>query len=228
MYTLSAWGPILVVAYVVVFIHQYHKSDPMHIFFGELCGLGLLSNHDDIVVVGAVTPVPGRDVNVIRWRGGSLPDYSYRTRFPIPVRPTSRRHPAFEMMAELGASEHPIELPHADSDASAFVFLPDGKRRSTSGAGTWWISNGEIRMNVNNRVASVLIPFHDANSCTFWRPIFRASTRSSMESSKTNIPLAFIGVQAVDDKPWRTRLRRDIALALHSAHGRALSGDSNR
>ena len=112
----------------------------------------LLDDQDDIVVVGAVTPVPGRDVNLIRWRG-SLPDYSYRIRFPIPVRPTSRRHPAFEMMADLAASERSIKLRHAGSDASAFVFLPEGKLRSANGAGTWWISNGEIRMKLNNSVA---------------------------------------------------------------------------
>ncbi len=37
--------------------------------------------------------------------------------------------------------------------------------------------------------ASGLIPFHDADSCNFWCPFFRAFTRSSMESSKTNIRL---------------------------------------
>ncbi len=42
MYTPSAWGPVLVVAYVVVFIHQYHKSGPMHTCIGELCGAGPL------------------------------------------------------------------------------------------------------------------------------------------------------------------------------------------
>ena len=40
--------------------------------------------------------------------------------------------------------------------------------------------------------------------------------------------LALVGAQAVDDKPWRARLLRDIALALHPARGRTLSGDSNR
>ena len=126
----------------------------------------LLDEHDDIVVVGAVTPVPGRDVNLIRWRSGSLPDYSYRIRFPIPVRPTSRRHPAFEMMAELAASERSIELPHAGSNASAFVFLPEGELRSASGAGAWWISNGEIRMNVNDRVAGY--PWRDFADAVGW------------------------------------------------------------
>ncbi len=43
MYTLSAWGPILVVAYVVVFIHQYHKSDPMHLLLVSYAGQ-VLSN----------------------------------------------------------------------------------------------------------------------------------------------------------------------------------------
>ena len=126
----------------------------------------LLDDHDDIVVVGAVTPVPGRDVNVIRWRGGGLPDYSYRIRFPIPVRPTSRRHPAFEMMAELAASERSIKLRHAGSKASAFVFLPEGKLRSPSGTGAWWISNGEIRMNVNNKVARY--PWRDFADAAGW------------------------------------------------------------
>ena len=125
----------------------------------------LVDEHDDIVMVGAVTPVPGRDVNLIRWRG-SLPDYSYRIRFPIPVRPTSRRHPAFEMMAGLAASERSVELPHAGSDDSALVFLPEGKLRSASGAGAWWISNGEIRVNVNDRVAGY--PWRDFADAVGW------------------------------------------------------------
>ena len=42
------------------------------------------------------------------------------------------------------------------------------------------------------------------------------------------LTLALVGVQAVDDEPWRARLLRDIALALHSVRDGTLSGDSNR
>ena len=112
----------------------------------------LLDDRDEITEVGAVTPVPGRDINVIRWRG-SFPDYSYRTRFPIPVRPTPRRHPAFQMMLELVASKRPVTLGHPGFRTIAFVFRPAGKLHSESGTGSWWISDGEIKMRFNDTVA---------------------------------------------------------------------------
>ena len=130
----------------------------------------LLDDHDDIAVIGTVNPVPGRDVNVIRWQG-SVPDYSYRTRFPIPVRPTPRRHPAFEMMADLTTFKRSIILRQAGSGAAAYVFLPEGKLRSTSGPGAWWISNGEIRIKVNERVARY--PWRDFAMRSVGRPRLR-------------------------------------------------------
>ena len=91
---------------------------------------------------------------MIRWRG-SFPDYSYRARFPIPVRPTPRRHPAFQMMIELVASKRPVALGHPGSSVSAFVFRPAGKLHSAGGAGTWWISEGEIKLKINDKVLGV-------------------------------------------------------------------------
>ena len=102
----------------------------------------LLDDRDDIIEVGTVSPVRGRDINVIRWRG-SFPDYSYRVRFPLPVRPTPRLHPAFQMMIELVASERSVTLGHPGSSTSVFVFRPAGKLHSVNGAGTWWVSEGE-------------------------------------------------------------------------------------
>ena len=127
----------------------------------------LLDDHDHIVEVGTVTPVPSRDINVIRWRG-SFPDYSYRTRFPIPVRPTPRRHPAFEMMADLVASERPVTVEHPGSGASAFVFFPAGKFHSSSATGAWWISNGEIMMKANEKVAGY--PWREFADAVGWKP----------------------------------------------------------
>ena len=125
----------------------------------------LLDDHDDIVAVGIVTPVAGRDINVIRWQG-SVPDYSYRTRFPIPVRPTPRRHPAFEMMADLTASERPVALRHAGSGASAFVFLAEGKLRSAGAPGAWWISGGDIRVKAKENVVGY--PWRDLADAAGW------------------------------------------------------------
>ena len=46
-----------------------------------------------------------------------------------------------------------------------------------------------VPLKAASLITSGLIPFHDADSCNFWCPFFRAFTRSSMESSKTNIRL---------------------------------------
>ena len=127
----------------------------------------LLDDHDDIVEVGTVTPVPGRDINVIRWRG-SFPDYSYRVRFPIPVRPTPRRHPAFQMMIELVASKRPVTIEHPGSSTSAFVFRPAGKLHSASGAGAWWISEGEVKLKINDNVAGY--PWREFADAAGWKP----------------------------------------------------------
>ena len=128
----------------------------------------LLDDRDDITEVGAVTPVPGRDINVVRWRG-SFPDLSYRARFPIPVRPTPRRHPAFQMMIELVASKRPVTLGRSGSSPTAFVFHPAGKLHSESGTGTWWISEGEIKMKINDKVVGYAWRvFADAAG---WKPL---------------------------------------------------------
>ena len=133
----------------------------------------ILDDRDDIVEIGAVTPVPGRDINVIRWRG-SLPDYSYRSRFPIPVRPTPRRHPAFQMMAEQVASKRPITLGRFGASPTAFVFRPAGELQSASGAGTWWISEGEIKMKIDGKVVGY--PWREFADAVGWRPPRRPAT----------------------------------------------------
>ena len=127
----------------------------------------LLDDRDDVIEVGAVVPVPGRDINVIRWRG-SFPDYSYRVRFPIPVRPTPRRHPAFQMMLEQFASKRPVTLGHPGSKPTAFVFHPSGELRSENGTGAWWISEGEIKMKFNDR--TIGYPWRDFARVAGWKP----------------------------------------------------------
>ena len=127
----------------------------------------LLDDRDDIIEVGTVSPVPGRDINVIRWRG-SFPDYSYRVRFPIPVRPTPRLHPAFQMMIELVASERPVTLGHPGSSTSVFVFRPAGKLHSVNGAGTWWVCEGEIKLKINDKVFGY--PWREFADAAGWKP----------------------------------------------------------
>ena len=111
----------------------------------------LIDGHDDLVDVGIVHPVPNRDVVVIRWQG-STTDYSLRTRYPIPIRPTPRRHPAFQMMTEIAASARPVTLDHAAAGTAAFLFTDEGGVRSASLAGTWWISEGDIKVEVNGKI----------------------------------------------------------------------------
>ncbi len=111
----------------------------------------LIDDHDDLVDVGIIHPVPNRDVVVIRWEG-STPDYSLRTRYPIPIRPTARRHPAFQMMTEIAASARLVTLDHAAAGTASFVFTDEGNLRSTSLAGTWWISEGHIKIDINGKI----------------------------------------------------------------------------
>ena len=49
-----------------------------------------------------------------------------------------------------------------------------------------------------------------------------------LSGAREAFSLALIGVQAVDDKPWRARLFRDIASALNSIRDGTLSGDKDR
>ena len=86
----------------------------------------LVDTHDDLIDVGILNQVPGRDIAVIRWKGFT-PDYSFRTRYPIPIRPTTRAHPAFEMMIELASAARPVSLDHPAANSAEFVFAPGGR-----------------------------------------------------------------------------------------------------
>ena len=111
----------------------------------------LIDDHDDLVDVGIVHSVPNRDLVVIRWQG-STPDYSFRTRYPMPIRPTPRRHPAFQMMAKIVASARAVTLDHAAAGTTAFLFTDEGDVRSASLVGTWWISEGDIKIDINGEI----------------------------------------------------------------------------
>ena len=128
----------------------------------------LLNDRDDVLKVGVVSPVSGRDINVIRWRRGSLPDISYRVRFPIPVRPTPRRHPAFRMMEELVASKRPVSPGRSGSGLADLVFRPDGRLESDAGAGRWWISKGEIRIKIGGKATGW--PWRAFAGAIGWKP----------------------------------------------------------
>ena len=127
----------------------------------------LIDAHDDLKDVGIVNPVPGRDISVVRWKG-STSDYSFRTRYPIPIRPTPRRHPAFRMTDELAASARPVTLDHPAASRAAFVFSPGGMVASGSTTGTWWISTGEIRLRIAGKTEGY--PWRDFAKAAGWTP----------------------------------------------------------
>ena len=127
----------------------------------------LIDAHDDPIDVGIVNPVPGRDIGVIRWKGGT-PDYSVRTRYPVPIRPTPRLHPAFRMMEELAASARPVPLEHPAASRVAFVVSSGGKAASGDIAGDWWISEGEIVLRIAGKTESY--PWRAFADAAGWTP----------------------------------------------------------
>lgn len=127
----------------------------------------LVDGHDDLIDVGIVTPVPHRHVNVVRWQG-STPDYSFRTRYPVPIRPTPRRHPAFRMTTDFAASARPVTLDHPAVGAAAFVFASGGKATSGRISGTWWISGGDIKLRVDGKVRAY--PWREFARAAGWTP----------------------------------------------------------
>ena len=127
----------------------------------------LIDAHDDLIDVGIVNPVPDRDISVIRWKG-STPDYSFRTRYPIPIRPTPRRHPAFQLTDELAASARPVTLDHPAASRTAFVFSSGGKATSGGIEGTWWISAGAIRLRIAGKTEGY--PWRDFAAAAGWTP----------------------------------------------------------
>ena len=127
----------------------------------------LIDRHDDVVDIGSVSALPHRDVNVIRWHG-STPDYAVRTRYPIPVRPTPRLHPAFQIVADLAVSSQPVTLHHPAASAGTFVFAADGHASSPGGKGTWWISEGEIKLLIDGKLAGY--PWREFAAAAGWKP----------------------------------------------------------
>ena len=127
----------------------------------------LIDRHDDVVDVGSVSALPHRDVNVIRWHG-STPDYAIRTRYPIPVRPTPRLHPAFQIVADLAVSSQPVKLDHPAASVGTFVFTADGHASSPGGKGTWWISEGKIKLLIDGKLVGY--PWREFADAAGWKP----------------------------------------------------------
>ena len=127
----------------------------------------LIDDHDDLVDASVIHPVPNRDVVVIRWQG-STPDYSLRTQYPMPIRPTPRRHPAFQMMTEITASTQAVTLDHDAAGTASSVFTDEGNMRSASHTGTWWISEGDVKIDVNGKIEAY--PWRDFAKAADWTP----------------------------------------------------------
>ena len=127
----------------------------------------LIDDHDDLIDVGIVNPVRNRDIVVIRWQGGT-PDYSLRTRYPIPIRPTPRLHPAFKMMREIATASQTVALDHPSASTGPLLFSDDGKVRSGSLAGVWWISEGDIKIRIAGKTAAYA--WRDFAKAAGWKP----------------------------------------------------------
>ncbi|MDE0174255.1 MAG: hypothetical protein OYH76_24665 [Defluviicoccus sp.] len=132
----------------------------------------LVDEHDDLIDVGIVNPVPNRDIVVIRWQGRT-PDYSLRTRYPIPIRPTPRRHPAFRMMKEITAASQAVALDLLAARTAPLLFSDDGKVRSGSLVGAWWISEGGIKIRIAGRTAAYA--WRDFARSAGWTPAYEPS-----------------------------------------------------
>ena len=112
-------------------------------------------------------PAPNRDVVVMRWQG-STPDYSPRTRYPMPIRATPRRHPAFPMMTETAASAQAVTLDRAAAGTAGFHFTDEGDVRSASFAGTRWISEGDVKIDIDGKTKAH--PWRDFAKAADWTP----------------------------------------------------------
>ena len=127
----------------------------------------LVDEHDDLIDVGIVNSVRDRDIVVIRWRG-STPDYSLRTRYPIPIRPTPRLHPAFQMMREIASASRAVALDLPSASTAPLLFTDDGKVLSGSLAGAWWISEGDIKIRIAGKTAAYA--WRDFAKTAKWEP----------------------------------------------------------
>ena len=126
----------------------------------------LVDEHDDLIDVGIVNPVPHRDIVVIRWKG-STPDYSLRTRYPIAIRATPRLHPAFQMMREITAASQTVALDLLAARTAPLLFSDDGKVRSGLLAGAWWISEGDIKIRIAGKTDAY--PWRDFAMAAGWK-----------------------------------------------------------
>ena len=86
----------------------------------------------------------------------------------MPIRPTPRRHPAFQMMTEIAASARPVTLHHAAAGTALFVFSGEGDVHSAPLAGTWWISEGDIKIDIRGKVEAY--PWRDFAKAADWSP----------------------------------------------------------
>ena len=71
-------------------------------------------------------------------------------------------------MIDLVASKRPVTLGRSGSSSAAFVFDAAGKLHSESGTGTWWISEGQIKMKINDKDAGY--PWRVFAEVAGWKP----------------------------------------------------------
>ena len=72
------------------------------------------------------------------------------------------------MMIDLAASARPVTLDHPAASRVEFVFAPGGKVASDRISGTWWISEGNIKLKLDGKIEGY--PWHEFAEAAGWRP----------------------------------------------------------
>lgn len=130
---------------------------------GNLWELWELDDDDDVTDIISVTPVTldGKALMRFEWQNSEL-SVHLRVGYPMPAAPTGELHPAFAMMRDLAAAGTPITV-----DGDRYSLKPGGKAEGTGGAGQWWLSGGEVHIEIAG--ASHSWPWRTFAAKTGWK-----------------------------------------------------------
>ena len=128
--------------------------------------LWMIDPEDNVLDFATVTPIPNRPINVVRWKKLQFAR-SYRLGYPVPVLPTSRRHPAFQMMIDLAESGQPVPLANPGNAARDHVFKSDGSVQTPPGTGSWWLSRGQLHVQAAG--STQVYPWRDVVALSGWK-----------------------------------------------------------
>ena len=126
----------------------------------------MLDPKDDVLDVATVTPVPNRPITVVRWKNFQF-ERSYRVGYPVAVLPTTRRHPAFQMMIDLAKNGQPVPLADAGNAARDHIFKSDGSVQIAAGTGSWWLSRGQLHVQAAG--STQVYPWRDVVALSGWK-----------------------------------------------------------